>query len=117
LIIEQSLKGMTLCRCFESDPRGCDVCGGTGFVKTGPVVTSRAAKADILTPWKLEDRQDHEIYTSTGIADPAVRKGMFNRAWNRKRPDLNSRDGHYPCRRAQSYQDDGPTEGDYYLAD
>jgi len=61
--------------------------------------TSREAKSDILTPWKLEDRMNREILTSTGVADPAVRKGMFKRTWNPKHSHLNSRDGHYPVRR------------------
>lgn len=64
-------------------------------------VTSREAKSDILTEWKQQDRLDHEVYTSTGTADPAVRRGMFGRTWNSKYPHLNSRDGHYPVRRAQ----------------
>lgn len=64
-------------------------------------VTSRSAKSDILTPWKQQDRWDHEVYTGTGLADPAVRKGQFSRAWNSKYPHLNSREGHYPVKRAQ----------------
>jgi len=64
-------------------------------------VTSREAKSDILTPWKLQDRYDHEVYTGTGTADPAVRKGVFGRTWNPKYPHLNSRDEYYPVRRAQ----------------
>lgn len=64
-------------------------------------VTSRAAKSDILTPWKQQDRWDHEVYPGSGVADPAVRRGMFGRAWNRRHPHLNSRDGYYPVRRAQ----------------
>ena len=64
-------------------------------------VTSREAKSDILTPWKQQDRWDHEIYVSSGTADPAVRLGQFSRAWNGKYPHLNSRQGHYPVRRAQ----------------
>lgn len=64
-------------------------------------VTSRAAKSDILTPWKQEDRYNHEVYPASGIADPAVRTGMYGRAWNPKYPHLNSRDGHYPVRRSQ----------------
>jgi hypothetical protein len=64
-------------------------------------VTSREAKSDILTEWKQQDRLDHEVYTAAGVADPAVRQGMFTRAWNSKYPHLNSRDGHYPVRRAQ----------------
>lgn len=62
-------------------------------------ITSREAKSDVLTEWKLEDRMNREVLTSTGTADPAVRQGMFNRAWNPKYSHLNSRDGHYPVRR------------------
>jgi len=62
-------------------------------------VTSREEKSDVLTQWKLEDRMNREILTSTGYADPAVRQGMFRRAWNPKHSHLNSRDGHYPVRR------------------
>lgn len=62
-------------------------------------VSSREAKSDILTEWKLEDRMNREVLTSTGTADPAVRQGMFRRAWNPKHSHLNSRDGHYPVRR------------------
>jgi hypothetical protein len=68
-------------------------------------VTSREAKSDVLTPWKLEDRYNHEVYTGSGFADPAVRKGIFGRAWNSKYSHLNSRDGYYPVRRAQDGMD------------
>jgi hypothetical protein len=64
-------------------------------------VTSREAKSDILTPWKQQDRWDHEVYPASGTADPAVRRGQFTRIWNGKYPHLNSRDGFYPVRRAQ----------------
>lgn len=64
-------------------------------------VTSREAKSDILTPWKQQDRWDHEVYPAGGMADPAVRRGQFTRTWNSKYPHLNSRDGFYPVRRAQ----------------
>jgi hypothetical protein len=64
-------------------------------------VTSRKDKSDILTPWKQQDRWDHEVYTAAGTADPAVRKVVFSRVWNPKYPHLNSRDGHYPVRRPQ----------------
>lgn len=56
-------------------------------------VTSRKAKSDILTPWKEADRHRREVYTSAGVPDESVRKGMFGRSANRSRPDLNSRDG------------------------
>ena len=62
-------------------------------------VSSREAKSDILTAWKLEDRMNREILTSTGTADPAVRQGQFNKAWNPKHGHLNSREGFYPVRR------------------
>lgn len=114
-MIEQMLRGMTLCDCFQSNPTnpGCGNCTG-GYIQTRPRTTSREDKADVLTAWKEEDRYDHEVYAASGVADPAVRRGIFHRAWNRQRPDLNSRDGHYPVRRAQSYMDDGPGDGGGY---
>lgn len=54
--------------------------------------TSREEKSDILTPWKEKHRAKREILTSTGVADPSVRRGQFTRAWNPDRPQLNSRD-------------------------
>jgi hypothetical protein len=57
-------------------------------------VTSREAKSDILTPWKLKHRKTHEILTRTGAAvDPAVRQGQFTRAYNPVQTWLNSYDG------------------------
>jgi hypothetical protein len=57
-------------------------------------VTSREAKSDILTPWKDKHRRTHEVLTRSGApVDGAVRKGMFNRAYNRQQPHLNSYDG------------------------
>lgn len=56
-------------------------------------VTARSAKSDILTPWKEQDRRSREVYNANGVADPSTRMGMFHRAWNPARPDLNSRDG------------------------
>jgi hypothetical protein len=56
-------------------------------------VTSHSAKSDILTPWKEQQRKRKEVYVASGIADPAVRLGMYNRVINPGRPDLNSRDG------------------------
>lgn len=56
-------------------------------------VTARSAKSDILTPWKEMDRRSREIYNSTGVAEPTTRLGIFHRAWNATRPDLNSFDG------------------------
>lgn len=61
-------------------------------------VTSREAKSDILTPWKQKDRWRREIYNSVGVADGAVRRGMFHRAANPVKPELNARDGHAPAR-------------------
>lgn len=59
-------------------------------------VTARSAKADILTPWKEQDRKSREVYNATGVADPSSRRGMFHRSWNPSRPDLNSVDGPGP---------------------
>jgi len=56
-------------------------------------VTSHKEKSDILTPWKDADRHRREVYTSQGVPDESIRKGMFGRVLNRARPDLNSRDG------------------------
>lgn len=53
----------------------------------------RGMKMDVLTPWKLRDRLGREVYTSEGVPDPAVRKGIFGRAWNAASAHLNSRDG------------------------
>jgi hypothetical protein len=76
-------------------------------------VTSRSAKSDILTPWKEEDRATREILTSTGVADPSVRRGMFRRAWNPRQSHLNSRDGHYPSRRIPDSPDLASVDGEY----
>ena len=76
-------------------------------------VTSRSAKSDILTPWKEEDRARREILTSTGYADPAVRRGMFRRAWNSRHSHLNSRDGFFPSRRIPDSPDFASADGDY----
>ena len=52
-------------------------------------VTRYVDKSDILTPWKEDMRRRREILNSTGVADPAVRKGIYGRAANRDRPELN----------------------------
>lgn len=59
-------------------------------------VTSMSAKSDILTPWKEVDRRRREVYTSEGVPDGAVRRGMYHRAWNSRHPHLNSVDGRVP---------------------
>lgn len=56
-------------------------------------VTKYSDKADILTPWKEQDRKNREVYTESGTPDSAMRQGMFHRKHNAERPDLNSRDG------------------------
>jgi hypothetical protein len=57
-------------------------------------VTSREAKSDILTPWKMKHRKTHEVLTKTGAAvDPAIRRGQFTRAYNSRQTWLNSYDG------------------------
>lgn len=55
--------------------------------------TSHAAKADILTQWKEQDRRSREVYVRDGTPDPSVRLGMYHRVINPARPDLNSRMG------------------------
>lgn len=52
----------------------------------------RSQKMDLLTPWKERDRLSREVYTSEGIPDGSLRKGMFHRAWNPQHTHLNSRD-------------------------
>lgn len=59
-------------------------------------VTSMSAKSDILTPWKEQDRRRREVYTESGVPDGALRRGMYHRAWNSRRPHLNSVDGKVP---------------------
>lgn len=57
-------------------------------------VTSREEKSDILTPWKEKNRRSREILSRSGHAiDPALRRGMFHRTYNRVQTHLNSYDG------------------------
>lgn len=53
----------------------------------------RSEKMDLLTPWKERDRLSREVYTNEGTPDPALRRGMYNRAWNPRNTHLNSQDG------------------------
>lgn len=59
-------------------------------------VTSMSAKSDILTPWKDQDRKRREVYSSEGVPDGALRRGMYHRAWNSTHRHLNSTDGKVP---------------------
>ena len=61
-------------------------------------MTKRSEKSDILTPWKEQDRRSREVYSANGVVDAAVRRGMYNRAYNPARAELNSRDGVAPPR-------------------
>jgi hypothetical protein len=61
-------------------------------------ITSHAAKSDILTPWKQQERYRREVYVETGRPDGNVRRGLFGRRANPARPDLNSREGVVPSR-------------------
>jgi len=65
-------------------------------------VTKYSEKADILTPWKEQDRRNREVYTEAGVPDASMRKGMFHRVHNPERPDLNSRDGIAKSNRGRS---------------
>ena len=59
-------------------------------------VTSHEAKRDVLTPWKEKDRLSKEVYSASGVADPAIRKGVFGRVANKSAPHLNSVEGKVP---------------------
>jgi hypothetical protein len=59
-------------------------------------ITSQSAKADILTPWKEQDRRNREVLTASGAPDASIRRGMYHRAANKALPHLNSREGIAP---------------------
>lgn len=59
-------------------------------------VTSMAAKSDILTPWKEQDRKSREVYNKEGAPDGALRRGMFHRVYNPQYRHLNSMNGKVP---------------------
>lgn len=65
-------------------------------------VTKHSEKADILTPWKEQDRKRREVYVASGTPDPAVRRGIFHRALNPTQSHLNSRDGIAPPRKSRT---------------
>lgn len=56
-------------------------------------VTRYRDKDDILTPWKEQMRHSREVFNVTGVAEPQLRRGMYDRAYNPDKPDLNSIDG------------------------
>lgn len=72
----------------------------------------RSQKTDVLTEWKERDRKAKEVYSSGGTVDPAIRRGMYHRAWNPDKPYLNSREGHTRPRRVVSTMDDDATPWD-----
>jgi hypothetical protein len=63
-------------------------------------VHSHTAKSDILTPWKEQMRREREVLVSSGVPDASWRQGLYHRAHNPTRPDLNSRDGIARARRS-----------------
>lgn len=67
-------------------------------------VTRHSDKADILTPWKEQERHRREVQVHSGTPDPAIRKGMYGRARNVTLPHLNSREGVAPPHRIPSDQ-------------
>lgn len=67
-------------------------------------VTKHSEKADILTPWKEQERLRREVYSGSGVPDASVRRGVFHRSANAARPDLNSREGVVRARRIDSLQ-------------
>lgn len=58
--------------------------------------TRPSEKSDVLTPWKADHRRKYEVYPNTGVADPSIRQGMFERAANGVSTHLNSIDGAAP---------------------
>ena len=81
-------------------------------------VYSHKEKSDILTPWKAKERLRREVYIkgssnpegryplvplNSGVAERHIRLGMFHRAANRARPDLNARDGLASFTRHRTY--------------
>lgn len=74
-------------------------------------VTKHSDKSDVLTPWKEAERYRREVYVAGGTPDASTRKGVFHRATNSARPELNSRDGvarprHAPGASLQTFVDD-----------
>jgi hypothetical protein len=55
--------------------------------------TKYSEKSDVLTAWKLQMRETREILTSSGFPERHIRQGMYHRAANLTKPELNSRDG------------------------
>jgi len=55
--------------------------------------TKYSEKAMILTPWKLQMREQREVLTSNGYPEKSIRSGMYNRCANTSNGELNSRDG------------------------
>lgn len=66
----------------------------------------RSQKTDVLTEWKERDRKNKEVYSSEGTVDPAIRRGMYHRAWNSDKPHLNARDGYTRPRRVTMVDDE-----------
>jgi len=56
-------------------------------------VTRAEERGGVLTAYMLASRRAREVYPASGTPDPAMRQGLFHRAYNPGRPDLNSRDG------------------------
>lgn len=71
---------------------------------------TRHVDNNILTPWKAANRRKREIYVVSGTPDGSIRRGCFHRTVNPARPELNSREGHAPPRRAGTV---GDSEADW----
>lgn len=56
-------------------------------------ITRAEERGGVLTAYMYQSRRAREVYPSSGVPDPAMRSGMFHRAYNSARPELNSRDG------------------------
>jgi hypothetical protein len=85
------------------------------IIKESLAGATRNDKSDILTPWKLQDRLNHEVYVASGTPEAHLRKGRFGRVYNPRNPHLNSQDGTSASgRKARHVTDiDGGGSADY----
>ena len=53
-------------------------------------ITRHSEKSDVLTPWKEQARRSREVYSSEGVPDGSLRRGIFTRELNPTHSHLNS---------------------------
>lgn len=61
-------------------------------------ITRHQDKADILTPWKEQDRRKREVYVNSGTPDGSIRRGIFTRDANTQHGHLNSVQSQIPSK-------------------